>query len=81
MKSDVLAPVLAAMNPEQAQKLTVRLANKLTLPDTNGATPPSPATTPGAGQPTGPASPGQTVNAAPASAGQAAKAPAPKTGG
>ena len=35
MKSDVLAPVLAAMNPEQAQKLTVRLANKLTLPDTN----------------------------------------------
>ena len=43
MKSDVLAPVLAAMNPEQAQKLTVKLANKLTLPDTAGAAPPVPA--------------------------------------
>ena len=39
MKSDVLAPVLAAMSAEQAQKLTVRLANKLTLPDTNSANP------------------------------------------
>jgi flagellar motility protein MotE (MotC chaperone) len=37
MKSDVLAPVLAAMNPEQAQKLTVRLANRLTLPETTAA--------------------------------------------
>jgi len=77
MKSDVLAPVLAAMNPEQAQKLTIRLANKLTLPDTNGVTPPNLATAPVAG----PVPPGQTVNAAPAPAGQATKAPAPKTGG
>jgi flagellar motility protein MotE (MotC chaperone) len=77
MKSDVLAPVLAAMNPEQAQKLTIRLANKLTLPDTNGATP---AAVPVAGQ--GPAPAGQAVSAAPASAaGQAGKTPAPKTGG
>jgi flagellar motility protein MotE (MotC chaperone) len=72
MKSDVLAPVLAAMNPEQAQKLTVRLANRLTLPDTNAApapaTPPIPA--PAAAVP------------APAKPAQAAKAPpAPKTGG
>jgi flagellar motility protein MotE (MotC chaperone) len=72
MKSDVLAPVLAAMSPEQAQKLTVRLANRLTLPDTNAApapaTPPIPA--PAAAVP------------APAKPAQAAKAPpAPKTGG
>lgn len=37
MKSDVLAPVLAAMTPEQAQKLTVRLASRLTLPETTAA--------------------------------------------
>jgi len=72
MKSDVLAPVLAAMNPEQAQKLTVRLANKLTLPDTNGTAPP-----PTASLPVGPVPAGVTANVpAPAAA-----APAPKTGG
>jgi len=74
MKSDVLAPVLAAMNPEQAQKLTVRLANKLTLPDTSGT---NPAPVPVASLPAGPVPPGVTANvpaAAPA-------APAPKTGG
>jgi flagellar motility protein MotE (MotC chaperone) len=74
MKSDVLAPVLAAMSPEQAQKLTVKLANRLTLPDTTAA--PAPAAPP---VPTPVASP------APAKPAQAAKAPpappAPKTGG
>jgi flagellar motility protein MotE (MotC chaperone) len=79
MKSDVLAPVLAAMNPEQAQKLTVRLANKLTLPDTTPSNPAAPV----AGQP--PVA-GQTANATSvtppaASAKAAAPAPAPKTGG
>lgn len=34
MKSDALAPVLAAMSPSAAQKLTVKLASKLNLPDT-----------------------------------------------
>ncbi|HVV64465.1 MAG TPA: hypothetical protein VHC42_03285 [Rhizomicrobium sp.] len=34
MKSDALAPILAAMTPEAAQKLTVRLASRLTLPAT-----------------------------------------------
>jgi len=68
MKSDVLAPVLAAMNPEQAQKLTVRLANKLTLPDTNG-----PMAAPVPTLPVGPVPPGATA-AAPA-------ASAPKAGG
>jgi flagellar motility protein MotE (MotC chaperone) len=37
MKSDVLAPVLAAMNPEAARKLTMKLASKLALPDTAAA--------------------------------------------
>jgi flagellar motility protein MotE (MotC chaperone) len=77
MKSDVLAPVLAAMNPEQAQKLTVRLANKLTLPDTNGAAASASPAPSVPGQPAAvPA--GQTANAAPApTPGLAAKPPAP----
>ena len=33
MKSDALAPVLAAMNPANAQKLTVKLASRLNLPE------------------------------------------------
>jgi flagellar motility protein MotE (MotC chaperone) len=32
MKSDALAPILAAMTPDNAQKLTVKLANRLNLP-------------------------------------------------
>lgn len=39
MKSDALAPVLAAMSPTAAQKLTVKLASKLNLPETAGAAP------------------------------------------
>lgn len=75
MKSDVLAPVLAAMNPAEAQKLTIRLANKLTLPETSGA---NPAPAPIASLPVGPVPPGVTANA-PAAAPTAA--PAPKAGG
>jgi flagellar motility protein MotE (MotC chaperone) len=41
MKSDVMAPVLAAMNPDAAQKLTMKLANKLALPDTAAALAPA----------------------------------------
>jgi flagellar motility protein MotE (MotC chaperone) len=91
MKSDVLAPVLAAMSPEQAQKLTVRLANKLTLPDTTEAplvAAANPAAVgPAAGSaPAGPAPAGQaTAPAAPgpatASKTAAPAAPAAKTGG
>jgi flagellar motility protein MotE (MotC chaperone) len=33
MKSDALAPVLAAMTADAAQKLTLKLANRLKLPD------------------------------------------------
>jgi flagellar motility protein MotE (MotC chaperone) len=82
MKSDVLAPVLAAMSPEQAQKLTVRLANKLTLPDTSGAA--AAAAVPASGLPVGPLPAGQAVNgpAAPAAKAPApVAAPAPKAGG
>jgi flagellar motility protein MotE (MotC chaperone) len=43
MKSDVMAPVLAAMNPNAAQKLTLKLANKLALPDAAAAPTPVPA--------------------------------------
>jgi flagellar motility protein MotE (MotC chaperone) len=35
MKSDVLGAVMANMNPESARALTVKLADRLTLPQTN----------------------------------------------
>jgi len=38
MKSDVLAQVLANMNAESAKSLTVKLADRLTLPQTNDKT-------------------------------------------
>jgi flagellar motility protein MotE (MotC chaperone) len=43
MKSDALAPVLAAMNPSNAQKLTVKLASRLNLPETATAATAMPA--------------------------------------
>jgi flagellar motility protein MotE (MotC chaperone) len=46
MKSDALAPVLAAMSPAAAQKLTVKLASKLSLPETAAAAPSPPAPAP-----------------------------------
>jgi flagellar motility protein MotE (MotC chaperone) len=53
MKSDILAQVMAGMNSESAKELTVKLANKLTLPQTADAlTPPAPTT--GAAAPTNP---------------------------
>jgi flagellar motility protein MotE (MotC chaperone) len=64
MKSDVLAPILAAMTADNAQRLTQKLANRLKLPDTaaGAITPPgAPAVTPPAG-----------------AAAQAPQAPAPK---
>jgi flagellar motility protein MotE (MotC chaperone) len=43
MKSDVLAPILAAMTADNAQRLTQKLANRLKLPDTaaGAITPPA----------------------------------------
>ena len=81
MKSDVLAPVLAAMNADAAQKLTMKLANKLALPDTAaGRCPPRPrpGRHRGSGQPAAgqPAAGGQLPPARPA----AAPAPTAQTG-
>jgi flagellar motility protein MotE (MotC chaperone) len=39
MKPDVLSLVLSQMNPEKARDLTVKLANKLVLPETTQAAP------------------------------------------
>jgi flagellar motility protein MotE (MotC chaperone) len=68
MKSDTLAPVLAAMNPESARKLTMKLASKLALPDTNAALEPvtaaSGAVQAPAGQPAGQAAPATQPQAA-----------------
>ncbi|MGC9953788.1 MAG: hypothetical protein ABSD21_05890 [Rhizomicrobium sp.] len=61
MKSDALAPVLAAMTPDAAQKLTVKLANRLKLPDTV-----APALAPAVVPPAAPqAAAGQQVSATP----------------
>jgi flagellar motility protein MotE (MotC chaperone) len=75
MKSDVLAPILAQMNPDTAQKLTVKLANRLTLPQTADA--PAPVQTAQAAPAAAPA----TAAPAPAPAVAAPAAPAPKAGG
>lgn len=96
MKPDVLAPILAAMIPDAAQKLTIKLANRLTLPDAPALPPmPAPAMSPPAapGQPTvgatttAPAAPpsGQTAQTTPAgaptsSAAAPATPPAPAQG-
>jgi len=54
MKSDVMAPVLAAMNPDAAQKLTLKLANKLALPQQTAAAAMAPAPAPAATPPAKP---------------------------
>jgi flagellar motility protein MotE (MotC chaperone) len=80
MKSDVLAPVLAAMSPDQAQKLTVKLASKLTLPVTADVTAPAPAAAPAsAGAPV--PGPAKAAAAAPPAPTPAAGTAAPKNGG
>ena len=47
MKPADLGAILSKMNPDAAQKLTLKLANKLALPDTAAALAPAPAATPG----------------------------------
>jgi flagellar motility protein MotE (MotC chaperone) len=61
MKSDILALVLANMNAESAKALTVKLADRLTLPQTNGNAPEPAATAPAAA-----AAPGPQATATPA---------------
>ena len=72
MKSDVLGTVLANMNADTAQRLTVKLANKLALPETADA--PAPIQTAQAAP-----APGVVAPAAPAPAKTAQ--PAQKSGG
>ena len=69
MKSDTLAPILAAMNPASAQKLTLKLANKLALPQLPAS---EPAAAPAAGAP---------AAAAPAAPAPQAASGTAKTGG
>lgn len=84
MKSDALAPVLAAMNPASAQKLTVKLASRLSLPEkVSGPAPVETAAVPAAvpPQPAPATTPPeqQANNAAPTNAvAQPAKTPPPQ---
>jgi flagellar motility protein MotE (MotC chaperone) len=75
MKSDVLALVLANMNSDNAKALTVKLANRLTLPQTTDAVAPV-AVTPVPGTAAAATPPVQTAAAAPAAAPVAAPTPA-----
>jgi len=70
MKSDVLALILAGMNADTAKALTVKLAGRLTLPQTADAI--APVATPAA---QAPAAPGSQALASPAA--QPAATPAP----
>jgi flagellar motility protein MotE (MotC chaperone) len=67
MKPDVLSLVLSQMNPEKAKDLTVKLANKLAMPETTDA--PAPVQTAAATP-----APGAAPVAAPAAAAPAATA-------
>lgn len=78
MKADVLAPILASMSADNAQKLTIKLANRLNLPETAAAA----QTVPQAAAPavaTPPAAPPATPTAAAAPPGGAPPATAPQT--
>jgi flagellar motility protein MotE (MotC chaperone) len=70
MKSDVLAQVLASMNADTAKALTVKLANRLTLPQTTDAVAPAPV-------PVAAADPAPPVQVASIPAAESATVPAP----
>lgn len=82
MKPDVLGAILAGMQADTAQKLTVKLANRLKLPD-----PPPPPAQVASAMPLAPAAPATGAlppaapAAAPAAAPQAAPAPSAPTNG
>ncbi|HEV2563179.1 MAG TPA: hypothetical protein VGT78_13655 [Rhizomicrobium sp.] len=76
MKPDVLGSILAAMQPDAAQKLTVKLANRLNLPEQTAMA--APAQTAAVALPALANAPAATP--APAAI-PAPAAPAPKTGG
>jgi flagellar motility protein MotE (MotC chaperone) len=70
LKPGDLGAILSSMNPDAAQKLTLKLASKLTLPDTAAAMAPVPAPTP-------PAAGTAAANQTPASPAAATGTPAP----
>jgi flagellar motility protein MotE (MotC chaperone) len=73
MKSDVMALILANMNSENAKALTVKLANRLALPQTTDAVAPAPVLPAPVAAAAAPA-----PASAPAPGPQASAAPAPK---
>jgi flagellar motility protein MotE (MotC chaperone) len=75
MKSDALAPVLAAMNPQNAQKLTVKLASRLSLPETVATMPVLPSALPSALPSIAPPAPGAAQADASKTPGPQAQAP------
>jgi len=75
MKSDVLGTILASMNADSAQALTVKLADRLALPQTADTAAPVQTA-----QAAAPGAPAQAAPATPAPAAQA-KAQPPKSGG
>jgi flagellar motility protein MotE (MotC chaperone) len=75
MKSDIMAQVLANMNADSAKSLTIKLADRLTLPQTTDAVAPAAAPAPQAAA-TAPA-PSTQASAAPAAKPAAPAAPAP----
>jgi flagellar motility protein MotE (MotC chaperone) len=76
MKSDALAPVLAAMSPASAQKLTEKLASRLTLPEkAASAMPAAPTAIPPALPSIAPPSAGATTADASKTPGPQAQAP------
>jgi len=79
MKSDALAPVMAAMNPDAAQRLTVKLALLLKLPEAPpvAACPTAAAPTPASLTVAPPPLPGTTAAVSPAPAVQTASLAAP----
>jgi len=78
MKSDIMALVLANMNPDAAKSLTVKLADRLTLPQTVDAVAPAPAPAPQAAAAPAPVQVASVPTAAPATAAPEPVAPKPR---
>ena len=76
MKSDIMAQVLANMNADAAKSLTIKLADRLTLPQTTDAVAPAAAAAPVPQAAATAPAPGTQASAAPAAK---SAAPAPAT--
>ena len=78
MKSDIMAQVLASMNADAAKSLTIKLADRLTLPQTVDAVAPVPAPAPQAAATPAPVQVASVPAAAPAPAAAEPAAPKPR---